>query len=840
MRVPLGWLREFTALPESASPDELHAALVRVGFEEEAVHAASVTGPLVVGRVLDFVPEPQKNGKTIRWCRVQVAPDGTTAADDGDAVHGIVCGASNFEVGDLVVVTLPGAVLPGPFPIAARKTYGHVSDGMMASARELGLSDEHDGIIRLAELGIEAPVGADAIALLGLDESAIEINVTPDRGYALSIRGLAREYAASTGTAFTDPATAVVVDRATTHGGHPVTIDDAAPIRGRIGCSGFTARIVRGIDPVASTPSWMRTRLRLAGIRSISLPVDITNYVMVELGQPTHAYDLATLEGDALGVRRARQGERITTLDGQDRVLDAEDLLIVDGSGPIGIAGVMGGAATEVTVATTDVLVEAATFDPVSIGRSARRHRLPSEASRRFERGVDPAVAPVAAQRVVDLLVALAGGTADAAGTRIDTSTPPAPITLDGRAVSGRTGVAVPLAEQRTALEAIGATVTDAPGGLTVTPPTWRPDMTEAVDVIEEVVRIAGYDRIPSVLPVAPPGRGLTDAQQQRRRLSAALAAAGGVEVQSYPFVSPAAHARFQPDAPAVRLVNPIDGQAPLLRGSLLPGLLDAVRRNRGRGLADLALFELGSVFHPAAGVAYGYGELPPIGVQPPKPVLDALLGGLPPQPVHVAAVFAGDQVRKQPGRAAEPTDWTDAMAAALLAGAAVGATVRPVQAERAGFHPGRTARLDVATPDGPVTVGWAGELLPEVAAEIPGRVAALEIDVDALLAAAPRAATPAPLSSYPAATQDVSLVVDAHVPAADVRDAFVGGAGDLLEHAELVDDYRGQGVPDGAKSLTFALRFRAPDRTLTAAEATAAKDAGVAAAAALGARLRD
>jgi phenylalanyl-tRNA synthetase beta chain len=298
MRVPLSWLGEFVELPGDVSLESVHAALVSVGFEEEDVHVGDVTGPLVVGQVLEFTPEPQKNGKTINWCQVAVGPN---AATDPDDVRGIVCGAHNFVVGDKVVVSLPGAVLPGPFPIAARKTYGHVSDGMIASTRELGLGDEHDGILVLSSLGLDPEVGTDAIALLGLDEAAVEINVTPDRGYAFSIRGVAREYSHATGATFRDPASLV---SPTPSSGFSVVVDDQGPVRDRVGVQTFTTKVVRGIDATRPTPPWLASRLRLAGVRSISLPVDVTNYVMFELGQPIHGYDLDKVSG-GLSVRRA-------------------------------------------------------------------------------------------------------------------------------------------------------------------------------------------------------------------------------------------------------------------------------------------------------------------------------------------------------------------------------------------------------------------------------------------------------------------------------------------------------------------------------------------------------
>ena len=375
-----------------------------VGFEEEEAIGFELSGPVVVGQVLSFVPEPQSNGKTIRWCQVDVG-------EANGGVRGIVCGAANFFEGDKVVVSLPGAVLPGPFPISARKTYGHVSDGMIASARELGLGDEHDGILRLAELGLDPEVGTDAIALLGLDDVAVDVNVTPDRGYALSLRGIAREYSHATGAAFRDPA-AHEWDDVRPGTGFEIAVDDRAPFLGKVGASEFVARVVRGVDPTRPTPPWMVARLTLAGIRSLGILIDSTNYVMLELGNPGHGYDLDLLQG-GITVRRAEPGETLTTLDGKERTLSPEDLLITDDSGPIGLAGVMGGGTTEMTDATRTVLVEAATFDPVTIARSARRHKLPSEASRRFERGVDPLLPFVAARRVADLMVSLAGGALD-------------------------------------------------------------------------------------------------------------------------------------------------------------------------------------------------------------------------------------------------------------------------------------------------------------------------------------------------------------------------------------------------------------------------------------------
>ncbi|MBD7956971.1 phenylalanine--tRNA ligase subunit beta [Microbacterium sp. Sa4CUA7] len=836
MRVPLSWLREYVDVPVDAAPEDVLAALVSVGFEEEDVHGFDLQGPIVVGQVVEFVEEPQSNGKTIRWCQVDVG-------EDNGGVRGIVCGARNFFAGDKVVVTLPGAVLPGPFPIAARKTYGHVSDGMIASAKELGLGDEHNGILRLVELGLDPEVGTDAIALLGLDDVAVEINVTPDRGYALSIRGVAREYAHATGAHFRDPGEREWGELQQPVEGFAVAVDDQAPIRGRVGASEFVVRIVRDVDPTKPTPPWMVARLTLAGIRSLGILIDITNYVMLELGNPIHGYDLDRLTG-GITVRRAHEGEKLTTLDGKERALSAEDLLITDESGPIGLAGVMGGGTTEMTDATRNVLIEAAVFDTVSIARTARRHKLPSEASKRFERGVDPLIPFIAARRVADLMVEYAGGTLDTAvGGALFADVHIAGIDLPKAFVPGLIGVDYSDAEVVGALETIGCEVTEVADAWVVIPPSWRPDLTDKWTLAEEVARIHGYDRIPSVLPVPPSGRGLTPAQAGRRRVANALAAAGYTETPSFPFTTAEQndlHASASGEhLPSVKLANPLDGQAPFLRRSLVPGLLQVAHRNLARGFGDLALFETGAVFLPEPGVVYGTDHVPPLAVRPDAATLAALDASIPPQRRHVAVLLTGHRVAKQPGQPAEAYDLGDALDAVRTIAVAAGVEISVAQAERAALHPGRTGVLTV----GDVEVGYVGEVLPAVSADadLPGRVIVAELDLDRVLSLAGDRVVAASLSGYPAATQDVSLVVPRETPASAVRAALVAGAGELLESLRLVDDYRGPGVPDDAKSLTFALRFRAPDRTLTAAEATEAKLAGVAVAAArLGAAIRE
>lgn len=844
--IVIDWLGEHVDLPAGLTAEQLAADLVRVGLEEEHIHAAAVTGPLVVGRVLELEAEPQKNGKTINWCQVDVGAHNVPGPDGAPATpRGIVCGAHNFGPGDLVVVALPGTVLPGPFAIASRKTYGHVSDGMICSTAELGLGEESDGIIVLGRdvlAGHEGLVpGDDAIDLLGLGDEVLEINVTPDRGYCFSYRGVAREFAHATGAAFTDPGLPPTPAPTSTPDGFPVVVDDGAPIHGTVGCDRFVTRIVRGVDAAAPSPAWMQRRLTGAGMRPISLAVDVTNYVMLDLGQPLHAYDLTRVAAPIV-VRRARAGERLTTLDGVDRVLDREDLLITDspdgtGSRVLGLAGVMGGASSEVSAQTSDVLVEAAHFDPITVARTARRHKLPSEAAKRFERGVDPRLPAVAAQRVVDLLVEFGGGTVDDAVSDVDTAPAVSAIEFRVSEVARLTGLETPEERIRELLEQVGCLIGDTPGigRIQVTPPTWRPDITGPADLVEEVARLVGYDEIPSVLPPAPAGRGLTRAQQLRRSVARSLAEAGFVETLSYPFVDPAQHDALRleetdPRRRALRLVNPLAGDRPEMRTFVLSTLLETLRRNLGRGNEDVALFEIGLVTRPQPGEPSA-PQLPG-GVRPDEGQLAALQAAVPAQPRRVAGVLSGNAEPRGwwgPGRAA---DWTDALAGARLVADRVGVelVVGP-DPDHAPWHPGRCAQLSL--PDGTL-VGHAGELHPKALENLglPARTVAFEVELDVLLDAVsdvPLVATP--VSTYPAAKEDLALVVGEEISAEQVRQAIREGAGEFLESVELFDVFRGEQLGEGRKSLAFALRLRAPDRTLSADDVIAVREQAVAAA---------
>jgi phenylalanyl-tRNA synthetase beta chain len=827
VRAPLSWIRDYVELPVDVTAKALAQRLTALGLKLEALETAGadIEGPLVVGRVLAFVDEPQKNGKVIRWCQVDCGPEHNRGHQSGDGSRGIVCGAHNFAEGDLVVVALPGSVLPGDFAISARKTYGHVSDGMICSTRELGTGDDHGGILVLdPRLTPHAEPGDDAIALLGLCDDVIEFEINPDRAYALSLRGIAREAAIAYDVPFHDPAQRDV----------PTPNDDGYPVRvdAPDGCPVFATRTVTGFDPAAPTPHWMARRVQLAGMRSISLAVDVTNYVMLELGNPIHGYDGDLLRGPIV-VRRAAEGEQLTTLDDVTRTLSAEDLLITDDSGPIGLAGVMGGQSTELSGSTTHVVIEAAHFEATSIFRTARRHRLSTEGAKRWERGVDPLLPSYAADRVAHLLVEHGGGTI-APGVTYVGEPPESPvISMDVDLPARVTGMPIDADTTLAHLRTVGCTVEAEGERLTALPPSWRPDLTDPYDLVEEVARVVGYTNVPSVLPAAPAGRGLTKSQRLRRRVGFALAGTGLVEVKSWPFVGDADLDRLGLPADdllrsTLRVANPLSDERPQLTTTLLPGLLEAAARNIGRGATSVALFEAAPVFFPTE----DRRKAPILGVdwRPDDADLEKLLAAVPGQPLFLGAVLAGERVAGGWWGAGRPVSWADAVQVVREVARVLAVEVEVVQAGRAPWHPGRCAQLRVEGRE----IGHAGELHPSVcrAYGVPARTCALEIDLEELIGSAP-AVVPAPtFSTYPVAKEDVALVVDDHVPAAALAATLREGAGELVEAVRLFDVYTGPQIGEMKRSLAFALRFRAPDRTLTEAETAAARDAAVALAA--------
>lgn len=856
-KIPLSWLAESVDPIPGSTPEDIATALARVGLEEEGLVGPSVKGPLVVGRVLTLVKEEQSNGKTINYCRVDVGGHNDPAGPghkpdhqvDYPASRGIVCGAHNFVAGDYVVVVLPGAELPGPFPIAGRKTYGHWSDGMICSARELGLGEDHAGIIVLTEMGFEASdltPGQDAIALLGLDQSTIEINVTPDRGYSFSIRGVAREYSHATGQPFRDPA--AIAAPSVTASGFPVLVEDEAPVRGTVGCDRFVARVVRGFNPGAPSPTWMKARLDAAGMRSISLAVDVTNYVMLELGQPLHAYDLATVTAPIV-VRRARAGEQLVTLDDAQRVLDLEDLVIADSHGghgarAIGLAGVMGGASTEVSDATVDMVVEGAHFDPITIARTARRHRLGSEASRRFERAVDTALPPIAVERAISLLIEHGGGIADAEVTDLNTVPPVADIEMDVDYPGQIVGVRYTADQVIDSLTQVGCAVERDGEVLIVTPPTWRADLEAPINLVEEVARLQGYDGLASVLPVAPPGRGYTHSQLVRKSVARTLAEGGLTQVLTYPFVSPKRLDDLllpadDPRRAVVRLANPLSAEMPLMRPALLATLADAVRVNLGRGTQDVAVYEMGRAY-----LSRFVGDVPTSysGAHITPDDVEALNAALPDQVRRVAGVMTGARLAASWDGPAQPWTWASALAMVERIERACGvvltvtATMDPLSS--APFHPGRVAAYWL---DGEL-VGAAGELHPRACENLglPARTVAFELLLDPMIDMSEGVlVTASPVSQQVVAKEDFAFVVPAGVAAGDLVAAIVEAGEGIVEDARVFDVYTGAQVGENLTSVAINVRMRALDHTLTAQEVLDVRTAIIAAAGALGAVLR-
>jgi phenylalanyl-tRNA synthetase beta chain len=864
MRVPVSWLREYAPIPEPYDALEVGRRLTQAGLEVEAVEQAGHDVHGVITAQVMAVEELTGFKKPIRYCRVAVS-DAELAADP-ETLTGVICGAVNFKVGDRVAFAVVGAMLPGGFEITAAKKYGRTSQGMICAVDELGIGEDHTGILVLPP---DTPLGVDFVEYAGLRDDVLEITVTPDRGYAVSIRGVARELASAYQVPFTDPAQTFVPGEDASGMDAPATADGGpwpATIADPTACDRFVLREVRGFDPHARTPLWMAVRLARCGMRSVSLAVDVTNYLMIELGQPLHAFDRAKLHGTIV-VRRARPGETLVTLDHVTRTLHPDDILITDERGPISMAGTMGGLETEIDDDSTDIVIEGAHFSDTGTAKMSRRHRLHSEASYRFERGTDRELPLRATARAAALLASLGGATIVPGVTHAQVPVTPVTIELAADYPDRVAGMVYGMDTVVARLQEVGCEVRSVPASeaptiapwragapepdghdhagkhdrqlmvLLVTPPSWRPDLTDPADLAEEVIRLEGYGNVPVRQPRTMAGQGLSPRQKALRAIARALAAAGLVEVHSDPFAPADEADRLMlapedPRRPAVKVANPLSEDQPQLRTTLLPGLFRTLVRNVGRGFPDTALFETGQVFLPRPG-SPGIAPILATDRGPTEAELATLAAALPDQPPLVAGVLAGNRDLPGwwgPGRAAA---WADAIEAARSVGAVSHLAFEVRAAAEPPWHPGRCAALYVRGSSGREWLaGHAGELHPRVIAAygLPPRTSAFELDF-AVLSAAADAAGPVrgpALSAYPLATQDVALVVGEEVPAAEVAAALRDGAGDLLEDLRLFDVYTGAQLATGRKSLAYTLRLRAPDRTLTAAEATAARDAAV------------
>ncbi|NCV08125.1 MAG: phenylalanine--tRNA ligase subunit beta [Actinobacteria bacterium] len=702
MRAPLSWIKDFVDIPAKVSADEISDGLIRVGFEVEEIiyQGADLTGPLKFAKVLS-IEELTEHKKPIRYVGLDCGEKETRY---------VICGATNFVVGDMVVAALPGAVLPGDFAISARETYGKTSNGMICSAREL-----------------------------------------------------------------------------------------------------------------ATTPLWMRRRIEKMGMRSISLVVDVTNYVMLELGQPLHAFDKSKIKG-GLTVKRAGKVQKFVTLDGQERTLDPDDLMVCDDNQPLALAGTMGGLSSEITQTTTEIALEAVHFDPVCIAKNSRRHKLSSEASRRFERNVDPSLAEFASARFVQLLTEHSSAVHVAtvvAGEPIY----PAVVKIDPSYISKILGFEVSNADVARILRLVGCDVDEK--SWTVDPPSWRADLVGVADFAEEVARLIGYDKIPSILPPRPLHASLTPTQKRRRAVATMLASRGLAEVQTFPFTNQEtidAMGFVGERASTYAIANPMSEEFPLMRVHLVPGLIEVAQRNISRGAKDFAIFEMGSIFRSAQKLVPAIS--PDLSKRPSQKVIEEIFASVPPQAYHVAGLLVGKVENENWQGKARTYSWHDAIEYAqdILALCNLEWSIK--RSDFAPWHPGRCAELIV---DGKA-VAHAGEIHPRIIAKygLPERSVAFAVGLSALPDSS--LVRPTRVGTMPAALQDVALIVDEKVTAAEVQAALTEGAGDLLESISLFDRY--DKIGEGKISLAFSLVFRAPDRTLTGEEVSAMREAATSVAA--------
>jgi len=790
----LNWLREF--VPVAATAEQLADRLTMAGVAVEAVlRPGAGIRKVVTGRLLAVERHPDADRLFV--CRVDAGTEELT----------IVTGATNVATGQIVPVALHGSVLAGGKTIKQSRLRGVMSQGMLCSGQELGLEtkllspEEQHGILILPP---GTPVGQSVIELMGMDDAVLVLDLTPNRGDCLSVYGVAREVAALYGLPLAEPDISLPPAR----GGTDLEVDIADPVL----CRRYVARPIDGVAPGPS-PLWLAGRLRLAGVRPIGNIVDVTNYVMLELGQPLHAFDARRIAGGRITVRRARSGEGMTTLDGVERPLTEDMLLIADQEGPVAVAGVMGGLDSEITDRTTGVVLESAAFDPVSVRRTSRNLGLRSEASLRFEKGMDPAGCLRAADRAAKLILALAGG---ALLDPVDAY--PAPvrkraITIRAGRINELLGVEVPPEKGRGFLTALGCEVHEDDGRWVVDVPTWRADLTAECDLVEEVGRLYGYMNLPETMPIGPSVQGgVAPAERTRRLVARTVAACGLREVVTMSLVAPAALAPFAAEEKALRLLNPLSEEQSVLRTSLLPGLVGVLVRNFHRQVRDMAVFELGRVFLPRP-----EEKLPAEGER----LAAAVMGSPPPH-------WRGP-------RAAYDFYYLKGVLEAVFRALGL-AEPEWVPASLPGFHPGRTAAVRV----GDEEVGRLGELHPALLRELGlgGVVAALELDLGRLPAVG--VVSFRPLPRHPAVERDLAVVVRRDVPAGAVLETARRAGGATLREVSLFDVYEGGNLPPDSRSLACRLVFRADDRTLTDDEVNRAVDGIVAGlAAGFGARLR-
>lgn len=772
MKFSENWLRQH--VPTAATRDELAATLTAIGLEVEEVTAlgAALDG-VVVARIVSAEKHPEAD-------RLQVC-----SVDTGNGTVQIVCGAPNARAGLIAPLATVGASLPGGLQIKAAKLRGVESFGMLCSAKELGIDADASGLL---ELPADAPVGQPLAQYLGLPDASIEIKLTPNRADCFSVRGIAYDVAAATGSAVAPLAIEPV----------PATIDSALAVELDAGADvpRYCGRVIEGVDATAPTPVWMAERLRRSGVRPVSFLVDVTQYVMLEIGQPMHAFDRDTLAGP-VGARRARKGEAAKLLNAQDVALDEQFIVITDGAGAaqrvVALGGVMGGYDSRVTDATRNVFLEAAHFAPAAIIGRGRKLGLHTDAGHRFERGVDPELPRTAIEYATRLILDIAGG---AAGPLVESALPehlpqPRPVALRRARLARVLGLGVADAEVERILRALGLAVERSDDGWNVTAPSRRFDIAIEEDLIEEIARIHGYDRIPTTLPggasrLVAPSETRVDAPTVRRQ----MAARDYLEAVNYAFVDAAWLQLWQAGEGAVALANPLSAELGVMRTMLLPGLVAALARNAARQQERVRLFELGNVFHAAAGA--------PLETQ------------------RIAAAVCGDARAEQWGRAAQPVGFHDLRGDLDSLAAAAGARLEYRPSAPAWAHPGRSA--DVWRVDGgrELRLGWIGQLHPRLqrALDLDVEVVAFELDLAGLVERA--IAKAGAQSKYPSVRRDRAFIVADTVPWAAIQATVQAAAGPSLRELVLFDRYQGKGVETGFKSLAMGLILQDESRTLT------------------------
>ncbi len=789
MKVTYSWLKEYVTL---AAPAELAKQLTLAGLEVESVTpVAPPFSGVVVGEVLESGRHP--DAEKLSLC--QVTTDGANRLQ-------IICGASNVRAGLRVAVATVGAQLPGGVAIKRAKLRGLESNGMLCSARELGLGDEHEGIL---ELPSSLPLNQDLRIALDLDDVTLEVNATPNRGDCMSVFGIARDHAAAQERHYLSAQVACVAARSTATFSVTLEAPQACPV--------FASRVIRGVKVGATSPTWLRERLRRVGINSISPIVDVTNYVMMDLGQPMHAYDLGRLNA-AIHVRQARAEERITLLDDKEYVLDPEHLVIADASGPIGLAGIMGGRSTAISAATSDVLLEAAHFSPSAIAGRARAFGLFTDAAQRFERGVDPSMPAPAIERATALLLAIVAGdpgpvqvTRAAAGAATQAQ---GWVSLRSARLAKLLGVSVPDQEVHAVLSAVSDRVEAAPGGWRLHQPPHRFDIRIEEDLIEEVARLRGFDSIAESHALAPQIAGeATESHVSNDRLLWAMADRGYREVITYSFVDPAIQQQLFPDTTSLQLTNPISADLSDMRVSLWIGLVQACRENLRRQQTRVRLFEIGKKFQ----------------------LMGQEQGGNLREVESLAGIATGARWSEQWGSAREPVDFYDVKADVLDLLSLTGdvAAVRFEAETLSCLRPGRSARIYRGT----TPIGWLGELHPQVAKAInlSNTAFLFELDIDVAFIAKPSKYNK--ISKFPSVRRDLAIVVDESVPLAVLQENVTVSASGLLSELRVFDVYRGPGIETGRKSVALGLILQDSSRTLADVDADAVVTAVVA-------RLRD